>query len=114
MANPRAIDPAIPVAVAPTPTVLAAFDTGTTATLTVQVENTDATQTLSCDIQRRAITSAPFVSTGSFLLQDIQPLASACVDIDVAGNSDFRIVGTASGAGLTANICGRDKPRSSR
>lgn len=114
MAFPRAIDPAVSVAVAPTPTVLASFDVATTATLTVQVENTDASQTLSCDIQRRAITSAPFVSTGSFLLQDIQPLASACVDVDVAGASDVRIVGTASGAGLTANICGRDKPRGNR
>ncbi len=111
MSFPKAIDPAVSVSVAPTPTTLATFDVGTTATLTVQVSNLDATQTLSCTVQRRAVTSAAFVDTTLGDLASIGPNSSAAVDLDCGANSDIRIVGTASGAGLTATIAGRDKPR---
>ena len=109
--NPKAIDPAIEVAVAPTPTTLATFDVQFTSILTVQVENLDPSQTLDCTILRHAIMSAPFVDSGLFDLKNIQPGTAAAIDIQCGGNIEIRIFGTASGAGLTATICGRDKPR---
>jgi len=107
----KAIDPPVSVAVAPTATTLATFDVGTTATLTVQVANLDAVQTLACTVQRRATLTSAFVDSTIGDLADVQPLGSACVDLDCGANAEIRIVGVASGAGLTATVCGRDKPR---
>lgn len=107
----KGIDPPITVAVAPTSTPLATFDVTQTGTLTVQVENTDAAQTLACTVQRRATLTSDFVDTTVPDLASIAPLASACVDLDCAANTDIRIVGVASGAGLDATVCGRDRPR---
>jgi len=108
---PKALDPPQSVSVAPVSTTLATFDVSTTQTLTVQVANSDASQTLACTVQRRAVALADFVDTTLGDLASIGPSSSACVDLDCGANVEIRIVGTASGAGLTATICGRDKPR---
>ena len=112
MPNPKAIDPPLSVSVASTTTALATFDASTTAVLTVQVSNSDASQTLACTVQRRAVNGASFVDSSIPDLSSIGPSSAACVDIDCAANAEIRIVGVASGAGLTALISGRDKPRS--
>lgn len=109
--SPKAIDPPVSVSVAPVTTTLATFDTATTATLTVQVANLDGSQTLACTVQRRATLSSAFVDTLLGDLASIGPGASACVDLDCGANAEIRVVGVASGAGLTATICGRDRPR---
>lgn len=106
-----AIDPPESVAVAPTTTVLATIDTTLTGTLCVQVTNTDPSQTLACTVQRRAVSRAAFVDSAIMDLSSIGPSSTACVDIDCGANAEFRIVGTASGAGLTATIAARIKPR---
>ena len=110
----RGIDPPVSVAVAPTVTTLATFDTAQTQTLTIQVSNADAAQTLECVVQRRASLLADFADTTMPDLASIAPLGTAAVDIDCGGNAEVRVVGFASGAGLTATVCGRDKPRSTR
>lgn len=112
MANPKAIDPPLSVSVAPTSTVLATFDVSTTAVLTVQVGNGDASQALVCTVQRRAVQGAAFVDSSIPDLSSIAASSAACVDIDCAANVEIRVIGVASGAGLTATISGRDKPRS--
>lgn len=112
MSYPRALDPAASVSVLPTTTTLATFDVSATATLTVQVNNLDGSQQLDCAIWRHATTSDPFVMTTLGGLQGIGPGSSACIDIDCGGNVEVRITGAASGAGLTATISARDKPRS--
>jgi hypothetical protein len=110
----RGIDPPVAVAVAPTVTTLATFDTSQTQTLTVQVSNDDAVQTLACTVQRRASLLAAFADSTMPDLSSIAPLGTAAVDIDCGGNAEVRVVGYASGAGLAATVCGRDKPRSTR
>lgn len=110
----RGIDPPVAVAVGPTTTTLATFDTSQTQTLTVQVTNTDAAQVLACTVQRRASLMASFADTTMPDLSNIAALSTAAVDIDCGGNAEVRVVGFASGVGLTATICGRDKPRSTR
>lgn len=111
MPSPKAIDPPVTVSVAPVTTTLATFDTSTTAALTVQVANLDGAQTLSCTVQRRATLLSAFVDTTLGDLAAIGPNSSACVDLDCGANVEVRVVGIASGAGLSATICGRDKPR---
>lgn len=110
----QGIDPPLTVAVAATATPMATFDTSSTQILTVQVTNTDAVQTLDCTVQRRASLLEDFADTTMPDLMGIAALGTAAVDLDCGGNVEFRISGIASGAGLDATICARDKPRSSR
>ncbi len=111
MPNPKAQDPALTVAVAPTATTLITLDTSATQTATIQVTNLDAVQTLACTIQRRAISSLGFADTTMPDLANIGPLATAAVDIDCGSNLEVRVIGTASGAGLDCTVGARDKPR---
>lgn len=110
MSYPQALVPTS-VSVAPTQTTLATFDTSTTAILTVQVSNSDVSQTLDCTIWRRANPLVDFAATTMPDLLGIAAGGTAAVDIDCGGNVEVRVTGVASGAGLTAVVCGRDRPR---
>lgn len=99
------------VAVAPTATVLLTLDTSATQTLTMQVTNLDALQTLACTVQRKAIGGMDWADTPLIALESIAPLATAIADLDCGGSLEVRITGIASGAGLDASVGARDKPR---
>lgn len=102
--------PPIVVSVAPTATVISTVDTSRTKLLSVSVTNLDLTQTLACVVQRRSwpssISAVPEEWNTSSLpdLSEILPGTTQGVDIDVAANSEIRLVGTASGAGLDAIV----------
>lgn len=113
MPSPNAIPPTA-VSVAPTTTTLGTFDTQRAKTLSVSVRNDDLSQTLACVVQRRAMSretsggnASDFSDTTLPDLSSISPGVTAAVDIDCAANAEVRIVGTASGAGLTATIAAR-------
>jgi hypothetical protein len=105
------VSPPQTVAVAPTQTTLATVDTVNTAILTVQVTNTDAAQTLDCSILRQANANQGYASMTEGGLLGIGPLEDAVVDVDCTGCISVRIVGTASGAGLDAQVSARNIPQ---
>jgi hypothetical protein len=105
------VRPVQTVAVAPTQTTLATIDTANTALLTVQVTNTDATQTLDCSIQRQANAAQGYADVKEDGLLGIGPLEEAVVDVDCTGCVSVRVVGTASGAGLDAQVSANNIPK---
>lgn len=113
MANPRSIPPTT-VAVAPTGTTLGTVDVTKSKTVTIQVKNTDGSQTLACVVLRRAHPSLALVDSTLPDLASIAAGAEAAVDVDCGANYEIAVYGTASGAGLDATITVRDEPREER
>lgn len=105
-----AVSPLV-VAVLPTETTLCTLDVRTTAVVTVQIDNTDASQQLRGFIYRRANSAMPWTASPLADLGTIEPLTSGCVDIDCEGNSDIQVTGYMTGAGGSVKVCVRDKPR---
>jgi hypothetical protein len=99
------------VAVAPTSTVVVSLDVRDFETATIQLDNLDATQTLTGQIERRINpASAWSVSTmGDF--SSVGPTGSATgsvtADIDVSGTGYLRLTGLMSGAGGNVSVCVR-------
>lgn len=113
MPSPNSLPPTA-VSVAPTTTTLGTFDTQRSKLLSLAVRNDDVSQTLACVIQRRAMSretsggnASDFSDTSIPDLASIAPGVTAAVDVDCAANAEVRVVGTASGAGLTATISAR-------
>lgn len=89
----------------PTSTSLAIVDVRDTRLIAIYVKNTDAVQTLSVTVRRRATLADDF-SEGQVFdeFTDIPPLTPRVVDFDCGVNTEVEVVGIASGAGLDATI----------
>ena len=70
----------------------------------VAVKNLDAVQTLSCALRRRAHLDDDFALSSLPDLVEVLPLEQKSVDVDCGTNVELELVGTASGAGLTAQV----------
>jgi hypothetical protein len=95
-----------PAAVGNTSTVMLRTKLPEWGLLTLEVENTDGSQTLSCVINRRLTASSAWSESSLPDLADIPAGQARCVDIDCRGTYELEVRGTASGAGLTANVAG--------
>lgn len=97
-----------PVAVGPTSTELVSpflcRAIGPHPSLTVEVTNTDGTQVLDAWLETSAVSTGPWSIQGTSELRQVQPGESRNPPLDMAGLLWVRVVGTASGAGLTANV----------
>jgi hypothetical protein len=100
----RVLNDSSSVSVSPIQTVIvASADTGPSDTFVGVIRNTDATQTLNCSIQ----TSWDNVNWGNtewYGLETIAPGEARPFSVNTGKARYIRIVGTASGAGLTANV----------
>lgn len=87
------------IAVAPTETTIADFNCNGLKTLTVQITNSDGSQTLSGLVYRRQYASQAWAlaTLGDFSL--IPAGSSVVADLDVSNTGLLRITGTMSGAG---------------
>jgi len=87
------------VAVAPTETTIQEYDCTNLRTLTVQITNTDGSQTLVCSVYRRQYSSQAWALSA---LSDFALLAagqSVVADLDVSSTGFIKITGYMSGAG---------------
>ena len=90
------------VAVAPTETVVVSYLREVlkgAQRITVQVVNSDATQTFSGNVYRRLQGAGTWALSDFTDFATIAPLASAVADMDVEGTDEFELRGTMSGAG---------------
>jgi hypothetical protein len=90
------------VSVAPTETTLCSFARDTlkgAKRVTVQVYNTDATQTFEGLIYRRKAGMSAWAPSTMPDFASVAPLASVMADIDVEGTDELELRGTMSGLG---------------
>lgn len=92
--------------VLPTETVITTVNVHTFGLLSLQVKNTDETQTLDCVVKSRCTKDDDFAESELTDLQGIQPGETRKVDIDVRVTYEIELVGTASGAGLDCTVSG--------
>lgn len=91
-------------AVNPTETTLDTFEPGRRNVVWIFLENTDGSQTLQGGVKVRPVAgSGSWAAAPTHELEDIAAGEARFRPIDVSGAGEVRIVGTASGAGLTAN-----------
>ena len=95
------------VAVATSQTTVATFDSRYTNTLTVQVENLDATSVFAGKVQRRLDSAMGWADTTLTDFAAVGPGESVCADLDVQGTSDVRIVGAMSDASGNVTVTAR-------
>ena len=98
----------VSVSVGPTSTVLIAPTLGYQGRV-VALTNTDATQVLDCRLELSDSLDGPWAPTVWADLEGVQPLADRLVEIS-APLACWRLVGTASGAGLTVSISSWGQP----
>ena len=101
--------PPTSISIAPVETTVGTFDTINTAWLTVQIYNSDSTQTCNGRLRLQARTdttaqSLPRAISEWLGLDGIQPGETRCADYQVAGARVVEVTATASGVGLTA-VC---------
>lgn len=104
--NQAPLASAASVPVAPTPTVLLAPVDVTTlpALLSATVQNGDGAQTLNAWAEAGPTSSGPFGLVQWADLQGIAPGEPRLGLLDCTGRQWVRLMGTASGAGLTATV----------
>jgi hypothetical protein len=90
----------------PTETVLGEYRVGDWSLISLQVTNTDETQTLACRIDSRLTVDDDYAPSTLPDLAEIPPLATRKVDIDCRGVLDIQLVGAASGIGLDCFVSG--------
>lgn len=78
---------------------------------TLEVFNTDGSQTLTVAVWRSSTRTGELSESPTTLLYSIQPGKSKCVDLDVSGTVRLELRGVASGAGLTAEVGGNVRRR---
>jgi len=113
----KLFDDEVSVAVAPTQTTFITFTVKPyggygslrPAQVWLALENTDVAQTMDVWIQTRIKAgSGPWVTMDSFAtFMQMGPLVNRTGFFECFGMDEIRVVGTASGAGLTANISRR-------
>lgn len=90
--------------VLPTPTTLVTVSCRPYKQMTVEVENKDGSQNLTVQVWRRCSVDGAFSLSPLDLLSDMTPGESRCIDLDVSASVDVRLIGIASGVGLTARV----------
>ena len=100
------------VAVAATSTVVATFDTKTSAVLSVQITNLDGSQVFTGLVTRRLDPTAPYAPTTLPDFSGIGPGGTVVADLDVRGTSQVQITGAMSGAGGNISITARRRASS--
>lgn len=91
-------EPAV-VTVAPTNTTVLEVDTRFVDVLTVQLTNTDGTQTFAGTVQRRTHNETAFADSDIPDFSGVGPGVSVMADLDTRGSAVVRLVGYMSGAG---------------
>ena len=100
---PQAVAPTT-VSVAPTETTLATVDVSQSDRIAIQVENLDASQTLSLKLYEKASSTNGY-GRSELVLPDVGPLTSSpLLKYQCAGAAAVKVTGTMSGAGGNARI----------
>lgn len=92
------------VAVASTTTPVVTVECRASEVLTIQLVNTDGTQTFNGTVQRRTYGETTWSDSSLPDFQGIGPGSSVMADIDVRGSAYVRLVGTMSGVGGNVRV----------
>ena len=95
------------VSVGTSRTTVATFDSRYTNTVTVQIENTDATSVFVGRVERRLDPTMSFAPTTLVDFAAVGPGESVVADLDTQGTSEVRITGVMSDATGTVLVTAR-------
>lgn len=92
------------VAVAPTSTLLCTIECRSSSRVTLQVVNTDGSQTFVGEVRRRTQSETTYAPSTLGDFSSVGPGSSVMADLDVEGTEAIQLWGTMSGAGGNVRV----------